>query len=244
MEVGGQIHAPAALPLYLLDKRLGRLQSRCGHGEEEKNYLLLPGFEPRSSNPQRNHCTDKLPRSRLHLGKHKEKYTVSRDPWTEAPVSRDPWTKANTRRSILSAETLELRQTKEKYPVSRDPWTEANTRRSILSAETLALRQIKEKYPVSRDPWTEANTRRSILSAETLAIRQTRIILSAETLALRQTQGEVSCQQRSLNWGKHKEKYPVSRNPCTKANTRSILSAETLALRQTQELSCQQKPLH
>jgi hypothetical protein len=51
MEVSGQIHAPAALfpeksPWYPLDRMLGGLQSRSGHGSEEKNSQPPPGIEP------------------------------------------------------------------------------------------------------------------------------------------------------------------------------------------------------
>jgi len=47
MEVSGQLHAPAALPLekeppYPLDRRLGRPQSWSGCNGEEKKSLLLP----------------------------------------------------------------------------------------------------------------------------------------------------------------------------------------------------------
>jgi len=51
MEVSGQLHSPAALPpgkrpWYPLDRRLGSLQSRSGHGSEEKNSQPLLGLEP------------------------------------------------------------------------------------------------------------------------------------------------------------------------------------------------------
>jgi hypothetical protein len=44
------LHALATLPQgkspwYPLDRRLGGPQSRSGHGGEEKNSQLLPGFE-------------------------------------------------------------------------------------------------------------------------------------------------------------------------------------------------------
>jgi hypothetical protein len=50
MEVGGQFHAPAALPpgkepRYPLDRRLGGPQSRSGRGGEEKNSQSPPGIE-------------------------------------------------------------------------------------------------------------------------------------------------------------------------------------------------------
>jgi hypothetical protein len=50
MEVSGQLHASAVLlqgksPCYLLDKRLGGLQSRSGHGGEEINSHPLSGLE-------------------------------------------------------------------------------------------------------------------------------------------------------------------------------------------------------
>jgi hypothetical protein len=51
-EVSCQLHAPAALSggksrLYTLDRRLGEPQSQCGRGGEKKNFLSLPGIEPR-----------------------------------------------------------------------------------------------------------------------------------------------------------------------------------------------------
>jgi len=38
----GQLHDPAALCWYLLDRRLGGLQSRSRHGDEEKKSQTLP----------------------------------------------------------------------------------------------------------------------------------------------------------------------------------------------------------
>jgi hypothetical protein len=51
MEVSGQLHALAALPLgkeppYPLDRRLGGPQSRSGRGGEEKNSQPPLGLEP------------------------------------------------------------------------------------------------------------------------------------------------------------------------------------------------------
>jgi hypothetical protein len=51
MEVSGQLHAPAALPLrkspwYSLDRMQGGPQSRSEHGDEEKNSKPLLGLEP------------------------------------------------------------------------------------------------------------------------------------------------------------------------------------------------------
>jgi hypothetical protein len=51
MEVSGQLHPTAALPpgkepSYLLDRRLGGLQSRSGRGGDEKNSQSPPGIEP------------------------------------------------------------------------------------------------------------------------------------------------------------------------------------------------------
>jgi hypothetical protein len=51
MEMSDQLHAPAALPpgkepQYPLDRRLGGLQSRSGHGDEEKNSQIPLGIEP------------------------------------------------------------------------------------------------------------------------------------------------------------------------------------------------------
>ena len=49
MEVGGQRHAPAALPpgktQYPLYRRLGGPQSRCG---QVRNISPQPGFDPRN----------------------------------------------------------------------------------------------------------------------------------------------------------------------------------------------------
>jgi hypothetical protein len=56
MELSGQLHAPATVPLkkepqYPLDRRLGGPQSQSAHCGNEKNLLALPEFEPRPSNP-------------------------------------------------------------------------------------------------------------------------------------------------------------------------------------------------
>jgi hypothetical protein len=48
MEVSGELHAPAALPPgkeHLLDRRLGRPQSRSEHGGEEEHSQSPPGIE-------------------------------------------------------------------------------------------------------------------------------------------------------------------------------------------------------
>jgi hypothetical protein len=45
LEVSGQLHAPAALPRYPLDRRLGGPQSRCGRRGEEK-ILDPPVVQP------------------------------------------------------------------------------------------------------------------------------------------------------------------------------------------------------
>jgi hypothetical protein len=50
MEVSGQLHASAALPLkrkclVLIAQEAGWLQSRSGRGGEEKNPLTLPGID-------------------------------------------------------------------------------------------------------------------------------------------------------------------------------------------------------
>jgi hypothetical protein len=63
MEVGGQFHAPAALPQgkspwYPLGKRLDGPQSRSGHGDEEKNSQPPLRFETRSSD--RPACSQSL----------------------------------------------------------------------------------------------------------------------------------------------------------------------------------------
>jgi hypothetical protein len=63
MEVSGQLHAPAALPLgkepwYTLDMGLGRPQSRYGHGNEEKNSQPPPGLEPPITPPVVSRYTD------------------------------------------------------------------------------------------------------------------------------------------------------------------------------------------
>jgi len=54
MEVSGQLHALATLysgkiHRYLLDRRLGGPQRRCGRGGKEENSLPLPGIGSRSS---------------------------------------------------------------------------------------------------------------------------------------------------------------------------------------------------
>jgi hypothetical protein len=51
MDVSGQVHVPAALPQYPLDRRLGRPQSRFGRGGKEKKSQPVPGIELWSSNP-------------------------------------------------------------------------------------------------------------------------------------------------------------------------------------------------
>jgi hypothetical protein len=38
----GQIHAPTALTLHPLERRLGEPQSQCGQSAEEKNPLPFP----------------------------------------------------------------------------------------------------------------------------------------------------------------------------------------------------------
>jgi hypothetical protein len=50
MKVGGQLHAPTALPLgkgslVPIERRLREPQSRYGRGSEEKNSQLLLGLE-------------------------------------------------------------------------------------------------------------------------------------------------------------------------------------------------------
>jgi hypothetical protein len=65
MEVSGQLHAPAALPWYQLDRRLlSRPQSRSGHGGEEKNSQPMPGLEPPIFQPVVQLCTTELSRLR------------------------------------------------------------------------------------------------------------------------------------------------------------------------------------
>jgi hypothetical protein len=54
VEVSGELHAAAALPLrknpwYPLDRRLGGLQSRSGRGGEEKNSQPPTEIEPWNS---------------------------------------------------------------------------------------------------------------------------------------------------------------------------------------------------
>jgi len=59
MGVGGQRHAPAALPLrktrYSLYRRLGRPQSRSGR---VRKISLQPGFDPWTVQPVASHYTD------------------------------------------------------------------------------------------------------------------------------------------------------------------------------------------
>jgi len=62
MEVSGQLHAPAKLPLgkrpwYPLDRRLCKPQSQSGHSGKEKQSLTLPGIKPKSFSPQPSHYT-------------------------------------------------------------------------------------------------------------------------------------------------------------------------------------------
>jgi hypothetical protein len=71
MEVSDQLHAPAALPLrespwYLLDKRLGVSQSRCGRSGEDKNSQSLPGLEPQIIQPIAQRYTTELHRLLTH----------------------------------------------------------------------------------------------------------------------------------------------------------------------------------
>jgi hypothetical protein len=56
MDVSGQLHASAALPmgkesLYPLSRWLGGPQSRSGRGGEEEKFLSIPEIELRSSSP-------------------------------------------------------------------------------------------------------------------------------------------------------------------------------------------------
>jgi hypothetical protein len=67
MEVSGQFHAPAVLTpgksqWYPLHKRLGGLQSRSGHGGEEKNSKPLPGLELPIIQPVAQRYTTELSR--------------------------------------------------------------------------------------------------------------------------------------------------------------------------------------
>jgi hypothetical protein len=59
MGVGGQPHAPAALPpgktRYPLYRRLGGPQGRSG---QVRKISSLPGFDPRSVQPVASHCTN------------------------------------------------------------------------------------------------------------------------------------------------------------------------------------------
>jgi hypothetical protein len=48
-------------PSYPLDRRLGELQSRSGHGGEEKNSQPLPGLEPPIIQLVAQSYTTKLP---------------------------------------------------------------------------------------------------------------------------------------------------------------------------------------
>jgi hypothetical protein len=72
MEVGGQLHAPAALPQgkspwYPLDRRLGGTQSRSGRDGEEKNSQPLPGLEPQIIQPVAQFYTTELSRLRVMI---------------------------------------------------------------------------------------------------------------------------------------------------------------------------------
>jgi hypothetical protein len=59
MGVGGQLHAPAALPpgktRYPLYRRLGRPQDRSG---QVRKVSPPPGFDPRTVQPAASHYTD------------------------------------------------------------------------------------------------------------------------------------------------------------------------------------------
>ena len=59
MGVGGQRHAPAALPAgktrYPLYRRLGGLQGRCGR---VRKISPAPGFDPRTVQPIASRYTD------------------------------------------------------------------------------------------------------------------------------------------------------------------------------------------
>jgi hypothetical protein len=66
VEVSGQLHAPAALPLgrsprYPLDRRLGGPQSLSGRGGEEKNSKPLSGIESPIIQSVAQSCTTELP---------------------------------------------------------------------------------------------------------------------------------------------------------------------------------------
>jgi hypothetical protein len=66
-------------PPYPLDRRLGGLQSRSGHGVEEKNSQPPPGIEPRSSDrPARNQS---LYRLRYRGSELQKDITESCTPW-------------------------------------------------------------------------------------------------------------------------------------------------------------------
>jgi hypothetical protein len=52
--------------------RLGRPQSQCGHGGEEKNSQPLPGLEPLIMQPVAQYYTTEL--SQLHLGYYAKTY--------------------------------------------------------------------------------------------------------------------------------------------------------------------------
>jgi hypothetical protein len=63
MEVSGQLHALAALPVrknlwYPLNRRLGGPHSQSGHFEEEKNFLPYQESNPGSSSQQTSHYTN------------------------------------------------------------------------------------------------------------------------------------------------------------------------------------------
>jgi hypothetical protein len=59
MRVGGQLHAPAALPVketrYTLYRRLGGPQGRSG---QVRKILPPPGFDPRTAQPVVSRYTD------------------------------------------------------------------------------------------------------------------------------------------------------------------------------------------
>jgi hypothetical protein len=73
MEVSGQLHAPAALPLgestwYPWDRRLGGPYSRSGHSGVVKNSQPLSGLEPPIIQLVALRCTTELSRPLLPIG--------------------------------------------------------------------------------------------------------------------------------------------------------------------------------
>jgi hypothetical protein len=83
MEVNGQHHAPAALPLYTLNRRLGWPQNRYERLRPQKNVLPLPGFEPQDVQLIENRILKYLGRKITHRAPFASKLAVRFDSLSE-----------------------------------------------------------------------------------------------------------------------------------------------------------------